>query len=158
MMDDQQAPLLDVHRGAACVEQQHEGTGGVSRNLRLLRTNANDAVKPTILTLNAYKSLENLVNKKRLHLHDIILGGKRMKKDDWFDSQRDPNNWSRLKVLYQRIDDRQHETDPRETMEEAAQWIDRNERMAKQLNMNQYLKYLKSENGFGGKYAGTKRK
>jgi hypothetical protein len=60
--------------------------------------------------------------------------------------------------LYQRIDDRQQETGQRETVEEAAQWLDRNERMAKQLNMNQYLKYLKSEIRFGGKYTGTKRK
>jgi hypothetical protein len=157
-LNNQQAPLSDAQRGTTHEEQQEEVAGQVTRNLRLLRTNANNAVKPTILTLNAYKSLENLVNKKRLHCHDVILSGKRMKKDDWFDSQRDPNNWSRLKVLYQRIDDRQQESDPRETIEEAAQWLDRNERMAQQLNMNQYLKYLRVANRFGGKYAGTKRK
>jgi hypothetical protein len=139
-------------------EEELEATGETARNVRLLRTNANDALKPTILTLNAYKTLDNLVKKRELHLHDIILSGKRMKKDDWSDSKKDPNNWSRLKVLYQRIDDRRHETDLCETMEQAAKWLDRNERMAQQLNMNQYLKYLKSENRFGGKYAGTKCK
>jgi len=153
--NNQQAPQSDTARGMVHTEQEDTGEMTMTRNLCLLRTNANDAIKPTILTLNAYKSLENLVNKKRLHLHDVILSGKRMKKDDWSDSLRDPNNWSRLKVLYQRIDDRQREADPRETMEEAAQWLDRNERMFQHLNMNQYLK---SESMFGGKYAGTKRK
>lgn len=67
-----------------------------------------------------------------------------MKKDDWFVT----NNLSHLKVFYQKIDNRQHETDPRETMEEAAQWL---------IEMSKW-QYLKSENRFGGKYAGTKRK
>jgi hypothetical protein len=125
-------------------------------NLRLLRTNANDAVKPTILSVNAYRSLENLVKNRQLHLHDAILHGKKMKRDDWANPKVDPNNWSRLKVLYQRIADRQR--DGGETMEQAARWLDQNERLVRQLNLNQYLQFLKEDDIFGNKYAGNKRK
>lgn len=119
-------------------------------NLRLLRTNANDAIKPTILTVNSYISLENLVRNKRLHKHDVILNGKKMKKDDWANHKSDPNNWSRLKILYQRIADRQSSTS--ETIEEAARWLDINERNPKKFNLNQYLQYLKEDDTFGGQY------
>lgn len=92
------------------------------QQIRLLRTNANNALKPTILPLNAYSSLENLVNKRSLHLHDIILGGKKMKKDDWANVQTDPNNWSRIKILYQRVKDHQDSTGL--SIEDSAKWLD----------------------------------
>jgi hypothetical protein len=42
-----------------------------------------------------------------LHLHDVLLSGKKMKKEDWSNAQKDPNNWSHLKVLSQHIEDMQ---------------------------------------------------
>lgn len=126
------------------------------QSIRLLRTSANDALKPTILSLNSYSSLENLVKKRTLHLHDIILRGKKMKRDDWANAQTDPNNWSRLKILYQRVNDHQDSTGL--SMEQSAVWLDVNERRARHLNMNQYLHFLKTDPQFGMRYSGKKRK
>ena len=95
---------------------------GESQNLCLLRTNANDSLKPTITSVNAYCSLENLANKCQLHLHNSILSGKKMKQEDWANPKTDPNNWSRIKILYERIKDRQRETG--ESLKDAAIWLD----------------------------------
>lgn len=81
-----------------------------------------------------------------------------MKKEDWSNPQHDPNNWSRIKVLYQRINDRREEADVPETQVEAARWLDINECQTRNLNLNQYLQYIKDDNVFEGKYTGPKRR
>jgi len=141
-------------------QEQREGSNlnnqGDVQNLCVLRTNANDSRKPTILSVNAYCSLENLANKCQLHLHNNILSGKKMKQEDWSNPKTDPNNWSRIKIFYERIKDRQRESG--ETMKDAAIWLDTNERKTRQLNLNQYLQFLKSDDNFDGRYAAKKRK
>jgi hypothetical protein len=70
--------------------------------------NVNDAIKPTILTFNAYQSLENLVNKKWLHLQI----GQMLKKIPII---------GHVSVTYQHIEDMQQEAhNTHETIEEAA--------------------------------------
>ena len=82
-----------------------------------------------------------------------------MKKEDWSNAQKDPNNWSHLKVLSQHIEDMQQEAhNTHETIEEAALWLDKNECIARHLNMNQYLQFLKGNNIFSRKDAGKKCK
>jgi len=126
------------------------------QNVQLLCSNANDAMKPIILSVNSYLSLENLVNKRNLHLHNVLLSGKKMTMDDWADPKRDPNNWSRLRILYDRI--KHHQDESGESAEEAAKWLDIHERQSQKLNLNKYLRVLKTNAEFGTRYIGTKRK
>jgi hypothetical protein len=71
-------------------------------NLRVLRE-FDCPLKPTILTLNTYGSLTKLVSLSTAHFHHTIQ--ENMPADRWNDPTRDRMNWSKLKLLYRRIDD-----------------------------------------------------
>ena len=101
----------------------------------------NHPLKPTILTLNTYGSLTRLISLRESHYHHKIDDN--MPASRWNDPQRDRMNWSKLKLLYRRIDDcrgRQPDDTPM-TRSEMAEWLDNNERGG--MSLEKYWKWLR---------------
>lgn len=103
----------------------------------------NHPLKPTILTLNTYGSLSRLMSLRESHYHHKIDDN--MPANRWNDAQRDRMNWSKLKLLYKRIDDcrgRQPDNMPMTRME-MAEWLDKNERG--NMSLEKYWKWLRMQ-------------
>lgn len=97
------------------------------------------AEKPTVMTVNKYKSLRRLVECWKQHGHDKIVN---MNASKWVRPKTDPQNWSKLKRLHAHIDKKmikmcgsyQNAEAKGEVggillaKLEAAQWLDVNER------------------------------
>jgi hypothetical protein len=99
-------------------------------------------LKPTILTLNTYGSLTKLVSLSTAHFHHTIQ--ENMPADRWNDPTRDRMNWSKLKLLYRRIDDcrgRRPDDSPK-TRIEMAEILDREEK--RDMSLETYWKWLRS--------------
>ena len=126
------------------------------------------ADKPTILTLNGYGTCKRLVESFYAHSHDKIVDN--MRKDRWAKTT-DRGNWSKLKRLHMRVDDRMLQEcgscDAAEAMGrnskgilvakiQAAAWLDQHERAS--MTLARYEKFLANPNNFEGAYAPARKR
>ena len=100
-------------------------------------------LKPTVWAPSAYKTVTRLVTLRFMHRHHLI--NENMKKDDWADGKIDPNRWSQLKKIYNRIKLRIREIGVSESdkneWKRAAIWLDANEKQEKSIP--NYIVYLR---------------
>jgi hypothetical protein len=142
-------PIAD--RGTAVVGRV-EGAAEQQQQSQMVLRDFNHPVKHTILTLNSYASWSHLISLRESHYHHKIDDN--MPASRWNDPERDRMNWSKLKLLYRRIDDwrgRQPDDVPL-TRSEMAEWLDNNERRG--MSVEKYWKWLRVQR----KYQPKKRK
>jgi hypothetical protein len=128
------------------VQQPEEQRVPIQQDVPILNLTAlrdfNTPLKPTILPLNAYRSLKNLVSLSMAHHHHTIQIN--MAANRWNDPKRDRMNWSKIKLLYKRIDDcrgTQPDNSPK-TRLEMAEILDTEER--KDMSLESYWKWIRS--------------
>lgn len=118
---------------------------GTNQNFTSMLRPSNHPLKPTLWAPNAYKTIKRLVELRHVHNHHLITNN--MKKIDWEDPKVDPNRWSQIKKIYNRIELRISEigVDDKDNSEweRAAQWLDTNER--KTLSITRFIIQLRNK-------------
>ena len=102
-------------------------------------------LKPTTWPPSRYKNCTRLMELRFIHRHDTINSN--MKGHGWEDSKNDPNRWSQIKKVYDRIKSRVVEIgediNNKDEWVRAAKWLDLNEK--KEMTMNKYVLFLRDK-------------
>jgi hypothetical protein len=102
-------------------------------------------LKPTTWPPSRYNNCTRLMELRLIHRHDTINSN--MKGHEWEDSKNDPNRWSQIKKVYDRIKSRVVEIgediNNKDEWVRAAKWLDLNEK--KEMTMNKYVLFLREK-------------
>ena len=104
---------------------------------------SNSPLLPTVWQISRYVTCNRLMELRIEHRHDKITSN--MKKIDWYEHKCDPNRWSQIKKVYDRIQRRINEIEEDESVHDnwarAAKWLDTNEK--KKQSMVKYISFLR---------------
>ena len=124
-------------------DSTENGNSGVVPFTAFLRQSNSPLLPTTVWQISRYVTCNRLMELRIEYRHDKITSN--MKKIDWYEHKCDPNRWSQIKKVYDRIQRRINEIEEDESVHDnwvrAAKWLNTNEK--KKQSMVKYISFLR---------------